>query len=89
MQFSKLGSMNEDVKYMMSRFSAHKDQILSEYETNEEFRSLCEDFYSSALILENCKKKILKDKKSELEYRKLFLDLENEVLNFLGAEDNV
>ena len=81
--------MNEDVKYMMSRFSAYKEQILDAYETNEEFKSLCEDFYSSALILENYKKKILKDKKSELEYRKLFLDLENEILNFLGAEDNV
>jgi hypothetical protein len=81
--------MSEDVKFMMSRFSAYKDQILDAYETNEEFKSLCEDFYSSAMILENYKRKILKDKKSELEYRKLFLDLENEVLNFLGAEDNV
>ena len=79
--------MSEDVKFMMSRFSAYKEQILDAYETNEEFKSLCEDFYSSALILENYKKKILKDKKSELEYRKLFLDLENEVLNFLGTEE--
>ena len=81
--------MSEDIKYMLSRFSAYKKQILDAYETNEEFKSLWEDFYSSAMILENHKKKILKDKKSELEYRKLFLDLENEILNFLGAEDNV
>ena len=87
MEFWKQESMSEDVKFMMSRFSAYKEQILDAYETNEEFKSLCEDFYSSALILENYKKKILKDKKSELEYRKLFLDLENEVLNFLGTEE--
>jgi hypothetical protein len=80
--------MNEDIKFMMSRFSAYKEQILDAYETNEEFKSLCEDFYSSALILENYKKKMLKDKKNELEYRKVFLDLENEILNFLGTEDN-
>ena len=86
MEFWKQESMSEDVKFMMSRFSAYKEQILDAYETNEEFKSLCEDFYSSALILENYKKKILKDKKSELEYRKLFLDLENEVFNFFGTE---
>jgi len=81
--------MNEDIKFMMSRFSAYKEQILDAYESNDEFKSLCEDFYSSALILENYKKKMLKDKKNELEYRKVFLDLENEILNFLGTEDSV
>lgn len=79
--------MSEDVNFMMSRFSAHKQKILYEYQTNDEFKTLCEHFYSSALILDNFKK-IIKDKKSELGYRKLFLVLENEILDFLGAGDN-
>jgi hypothetical protein len=80
--------MNDDVKFMMDRFSAFRERILNAYQTNEEFKSLCEDFYSSALILKNYKKKMMQDKKSELEYRKLFLELETEILNFLGTGDN-
>ena len=57
--------MGEDIKFMMNRFLAYKNQILDAYQTNDEFKTLGEDFYSSALILENFKKKLLKDKKSE------------------------
>jgi hypothetical protein len=88
MELQKHKSMSDDVKFMMDRFSAYKDQILDAYQSNDEFKTLCEDFYASALILENVKKKLLKDKRSELEYRKLFLDLEGEILNFLGTEDH-
>ena len=88
MELQKHKSMSDDVKFMMDRFSAYKDQILEAYQSNDEFKTLCEDFYASALILENVKKKLLKDKRSELEYRKLFLDLEGEILNFLGTEDH-
>jgi hypothetical protein len=89
MELQKHKSMSEDVKFMVDRFSAYKDQILDAYQTDDEFKTLCEDFYSSALILGNFKKKLLQDKRSELEYRKLFLDLESEVLDFLGNDDNV
>jgi hypothetical protein len=81
--------MSEDIKFMLERFSAHKEQILDAYQTNEEFKTLVEDFYSSALALENFKRKILRERKSELEYRKLFLDLENEILNYLGTINNI
>ena len=54
---------------MMDRFSIYKKRILDEYQTNDEFKSLCEDFYSSTSILENFKKKMLHDKRSELEYK--------------------
>ena len=81
--------MTQDIQFMMNRFPTFKDQILQAYENNEEFKSLCEDFYSSALILINSKNKVLKDRKSDLEYQKLFLDLETEILNFLSATDNI
>jgi hypothetical protein len=86
MEFQRQKSRGEDVKFMTDRFSAYSDQILKAYQTNDEFKSLCEDFYSSALILEYIKQKLLKDKRSELEYRRLFQDLENEILDFLGTE---
>ena len=55
--------MSEDVKFMTDRFSAHREQIFEAYQTNDEFKTLCEDFYSSALMLEKFLKKIIKDKK--------------------------
>ena len=77
--------MTQDIQFMMNRFPTYKDKILDAYQSNEEFKSLCEDFYSSAIILRNCKSQVIKDKKTENEYQKLFLDLEGEVLNFLGG----
>ena len=68
---------------MMSRFPAYRERIMEAYKNNDEFKSLCEDFYTSALSLRNCKTQVIKDKQSEVEYQKLFLDLEVEILNFL------
>jgi hypothetical protein len=64
----------------------YKDKILNEYKANDEFKTLCEDFYACALLLQNQKKKIIKNKTSELEYRKLFLDLEDELANILTVK---
>jgi hypothetical protein len=79
--------MGDDLKFILDRFSSHRDRILDAYKANEEFKGLCQDFYTSAQQLDNLKIRIFKDRKSELEYRKLFLDLENEPLNFLNATD--
>ena len=75
--------MTKDAQFMVSRFPAYKDKILEEYTRNDEFKSLCEDFYSSAISLNNFKTQVMKDKKSEQEYQKVFIELEVEILNFL------
>jgi hypothetical protein len=80
--------MGREVKFMLDRFSDHQYQILYAYQTNEEFKTLCEDFYASALIVENLKKKLYSDKKSGVEYRSsLFLELENEICEFLRIKN--
>jgi hypothetical protein len=79
-------SMSEDVEFMMKRFPLHRDRILNEYNTNDDFKTLCEDFYTISLILQHQKKATIKNKQSELEYQKLFLDLENELVNFLMSK---
>jgi hypothetical protein len=83
-----LMSMSEDIEFMIKRFPMHKDKILNESKSNDEFKTLCEDFYACALMLQNQKKKIIKNKTSELEYRKLFLDLEDELANFLTVKND-
>jgi hypothetical protein len=78
-------SMSEEIDFMISRYPAFKERILNAYKDSDEFKGLCDDFYSSSKKLEDYKEKVIKDIKNELEYRKLFLDLENEILKFLGT----
>ncbi|HEY3405610.1 MAG TPA: hypothetical protein VGK59_19640 [Ohtaekwangia sp.] len=80
--------LGKEIRFMISRFPAFKDKILNAYGNSDEFKGLCEDFYSSSRTLEDYKEKVMKDIKNELEYRKLFLDLENEILKYLGANTN-
>jgi hypothetical protein len=77
--------MDDDLKFILDRFSSRRARILAFYQENEEFKGLCQDFYTSAQQLDNLKKKILKDRASELEYRKLFLELESDLLKLLDA----
>lgn len=77
--------IDEQIRFMISRYPAFKDKILSAYRNSDEFKGLCEDFYSSSRTLEDYKEKVMKDIKNELEYRKLFIDLENEILKYLGT----
>jgi hypothetical protein len=79
-------SMSEAVEFLIRRFPSYREKIFNEYSTNEDFRTLCDDFYTSALIVQRQKKATIKNKKSELEYQKLFLDLEFELVNFLGLK---
>lgn len=80
--------MSDDIRFIINRFPLYRDRIMKAYRDNDEFKTLCEDFYSSALILQNHKKKIMRAKESNVEYQKLFLDLETEILNFLGVPNN-
>ncbi|MBT1699539.1 hypothetical protein KK083_21755 [Fulvivirgaceae bacterium PWU4] len=78
--------MSADIEFMIGRFPAYKERILSQYEVDEDFKTLCEDFYASALILRSQKKKRIKNKKNELEYQKLFLALETEIFDLLTRD---
>lgn len=78
--------MDEEIKFMISRYPAFKDKILDAYKDSDEFKGLCDDFYSSSKILEGYREKVMKDINNELEYRKLFLDLESEILKFLSSK---
>lgn len=78
--------MDEEIKFMISRYPAFKDKILDAYKDSDEFKGLCDDFYSSSKILDGYREKVMKDINNELEYRKLFLELESEILKFLSSQ---
>ena len=80
--------MEDDVIFMLNKFPTYRSEILKAYMNNEEFKSLCEDFCSAVKTFENLQRKMIKDYKGELEYRKVILDLEKEALEFLENKKN-
>lgn len=78
--------MSADIDFILGKFPDHRNRILNEYLTNDEFRELVEDFYSAAKALDNYDRKMKTDTRNELEYRRVFRDLENEIIQFLYRE---
>ena len=79
--------MNEEIIYMLDRFPKHRKIILKTYNTNDDFKSLCQDFYFSARTLEHYKNDMIKNLKGELEYQRVFADLEKEIVGYLNSDD--
>lgn len=78
--------MSDDIKFVLGKFPDHRNRILSAYDTNDEFKGLVEDFYSAAKTLDTYNRKMKADTRSELEYRRVFRDLEKEIIQFLYAD---
>lgn len=76
--------MSDDLKFILRRYPSFRENIAKAYADSEEFKGLCEDIYSMAQTLENHEVKMFTDPGHELEYRKLLLELENELLKYLG-----
>jgi hypothetical protein len=76
--------MSHDMKFILKRYPSFKENITRFYAESEEFKGLCEDIYSMAQTLEKHDEKLFTDLSHELEYRKLLLELENELLKYLG-----
>lgn len=78
--------MEVEVIFMLNKFPAYRKAILKAYMDDEEFKSLCQDYYSASQSYENLQRKIIKNYKGELEYRELFLELEKEIMEFLDSK---
>ena len=49
---------------------------------------MCQDFYFSARTIENYKNDMIKNLKGELEYQRVFADLEKEIVEYLNSDDS-
>ncbi|MEJ1239550.1 hypothetical protein WBG78_15545 [Chryseolinea sp. T2] len=76
--------MSEDIKFILNRFPSFKEEIIEAYTDNDEFKGLCEDIFTMTQTLERHERKLFSNQNHELEYRKLLLDLETELLKYLG-----
>ncbi|MGC3943339.1 MAG: hypothetical protein QM762_02190 [Chryseolinea sp.] len=76
--------MSDDIKFILKRFPSFKEEIVGAYAGNDEFKGLCEDIYTMTQTLERHELTTFSNQSHELEYRRLLLELEGELLKYLG-----
>lgn len=76
--------MTRELDHMINAFPAHRGKLIDLYDTNEDFRSLCDDYWQCNCSLNKIHQDATHDKRSENSYKMLCLDLEQEVLQYLN-----
>lgn len=69
--------MNDIITFITSRFPTYRGKVIEYYQSDDDFKVLCDDFYSCVKMLES-------HRKGEREYQVLALDLEKEIARFLS-----
>jgi hypothetical protein len=77
--------MDEEVIYLLNRFPKHKKLLMESYANNEEFRTLCREYYNSAITIEKYEHKVTKGTKTRQEYERAYSDLENSIARRLKS----
>jgi hypothetical protein len=75
--------MTKDLHNMLERFPDQRKKIIDLYSKNEDFRTLCEDYWQSKKALVKSRDKKISDALLENEYSGLCLELEMEALRFI------
>ena len=76
--------MKKDLDYILKKLPDHKESINLLYETNDDFRTLCEDYLTTAKGLEEYRNKSMEDRELETEFAQTYLELEREIIFRLG-----
>ena len=67
-----------------SRFAEYIETIKMLYKVDDDFKTLCDDYMTSKTSLEEFHEKAMQDKQMELEYKRLYRDLEKEILEYVA-----
>lgn len=71
------------LNYIISLLPNHEETIRILYLVDEDFRTLCEDYYTSKIHTEKYKDQMITNKHREEEYRHLTSSLEKEIIEYL------
>jgi hypothetical protein len=77
--------MDEEIIYLLNRFPKHKKLLMDSYANNEEFRSMCQAFYNSAITIEKCERNLMNGFKNRKEYEGVYSDLESAIARSLKS----
>lgn len=81
--------MDEEVIYLINRFPKHKKLLVDLYSNNDEFKSLSQDYYNTAITLEKYEHNIVKGSKGRQEHETIYSDLENSIISYLHSFKDV
>lgn len=70
--------------YNVIPLAEHLDTIKVLYVTDENFRTLWDDYHTSKINLKKSRERSLEEMRSELEYQQLADDLEAEIITYLN-----
>lgn len=76
--------MEKELDYMIERFPSYRARLVELFGTNDDFRSLCDDYWQCHYNLFKLSGNLVKEARMENNYKMLSLNLEQEVLNFLN-----
>jgi hypothetical protein len=75
--------MSSPLSHIISQLPEHGETIRILYLVDEDFRTLCEDYYTSKMHMEKYKDEMIANRHRELEYRQLTSSLENEIIEYI------
>jgi len=75
--------MSNLLNFIVSQFTNHAETIRILYLVDEDFKSLCDDYYTSKMHSEKLHDKMLSDKQWENEYQHLSSVLEKEIIDYI------
>jgi hypothetical protein len=75
--------MSKPLNMIVREFSEHGETIKNLYSTDDDFKTLCEDYYISRMNIEKLREQLLENRQSALEYKHLAVALEKEILEYL------
>jgi hypothetical protein len=75
--------MHTPLNLVILNFFEYRDTIKSLYLNDDDFKTLCEDYYTSRINMEKFKSRLLQERNRELEFEELSLKLEIEILDFI------
>jgi hypothetical protein len=64
-------------------FSKYQGSINALYETDEDFRTLCDDYVASKTNMEKYNGRLKEDVQRKLEYENLTIELEKEIFRYI------
>lgn len=79
--------MIKALDYLVEKFSEHRSKIIVLFNTDEDFRALCEDYLTSAQVLGGDQEKSLKSRETQNEYSQVYAELEKEIMKRLGTHE--
>jgi uncharacterized protein YdcH (DUF465 family) len=75
--------MQKELDMIMENFPEHREKIAELFRNNEDFKSLCMDYWQCRIAMIKFRETVLDDVRTENEYVKLLNELEQEAARFL------